>query len=155
MGAFIENLNDILIETYFNILQLEEYTLKKSDKIQLSIREMHLIECVGKGGNNGKTIKELAEMLFIKPPSVTVAVNKLAAKGYLTKESCTNDGRVVNVYLTREGQRIDAYHKYYHRRMVRKISETISEDDQEVLLKLVTKINEYFREIVGEQSDDF
>ena len=49
MDAFAIALNEVLVDTYHNILRVEEKALKKSGRIHLSIKEMHLIEAVGKG----------------------------------------------------------------------------------------------------------
>lgn len=150
MDGFVVELNGILVEVYHNILRLEEQALKKNSKISLSISEMHLIECVGKGAEKGRTVSELAVDLNITRPSATVAVNKLEKKGYVTKTNCENDGRVVRVRLTHEGEKIDAYHRYYHRNMVKEISSDLTEEEKSCLLKAIRRLNSYFKESIGE-----
>ena len=95
MDLFAEALNDILVKAYRNILRLEEQSLKTISDTSLSINEMHLIECVGKGKEEGVTISNLASELCITRPSATIAVNKLEKKGYVKKINCQDDGRVV------------------------------------------------------------
>ena len=92
MEDFSSTLNEILVEVYHNILKMEEQTLKNMGNVQLSINEMHLIESVGKKGDSGLTVSELASALRITRPSATVAVNKLEKKGYVEKRNCENDG---------------------------------------------------------------
>ncbi len=93
MQGFAQMLNNMLVEVYHNILRVEEEFLKNNNRINLSIREMHLIECVGMNREEGKTVSEIAEYLKVARPSVTVAVNKLERKGYLEKQGCrTTDG---------------------------------------------------------------
>jgi len=151
MDGFAAELNGILVEAYHNILRLEEQALKKTSKISLSISEMHLIECVGKGRENGRTVSELADDLNITRPSATIAVNKLEKKGYVKKASCENDGRVVRDYLTHEGEKIDAYHRFYHKNMVKEISDTMTDEEKNCLLKAIRKLNEYFIKSIGEK----
>lgn len=146
MDSFLNDLSNILQEVYYNVLKLEEYAIKSTGAIQLSISEMHLIEVVGKGGSHGVSIRKLADQLRIKSPSVSVAVNKLCQKGCITKTNCEQDGRVVRVSLTQEGRRIDVLHKLYHRKMVHRISEGLSDGDKNVLLKAIQKLNEFFAE---------
>lgn len=146
MDTFLNNLSSILQEVYYNILKLEEYAINSTGTVQLSISEMHLIEIVGKGGSGGVTVGRLAEQLKVRTPSVSVAVNKLRQKGCIEKVACEKDGRVVHVLLTQEGRRIDAFHKLYHRKMVRKISEGLNEQDQNVLLKAIHKLNDFLTE---------
>lgn len=140
------------MEVYHNILRVEELSLRKDSKVNLSINEMHLIEAVGSSDGTGITISELAGKLKIRRPSATVAVNKLEKKGYLRKVDCENDGRVVRAYLTPEGKKIDAYHKYYHRNMVKEISDEFSEKEKACFMKAVKKLNEYFKKSIGDDA---
>ena len=150
MEQFQKALNDMLIEVYHNIVQLEEKTLKQAGKLQLTINEMHLIEYLGRGGSEGLTIRELADGLRVKSPSMTVAVKKLEAKGYVQKVACEEDGRAVRVCLTKAGKRVDAYHKYYHRMMVKAIADGMTDEEKSVLLSAIRKLNAYFIESIGD-----
>ncbi len=150
MDKFDSELNSILVEVYHNILHLEEQALKKANGISLSISEMHLLEAVGKGDENGRSISEIADDLNITRPSATIAVNKLEKKGYLEKLNCKDDGRVVRVHLTREGKVVDRYHQYYHKNMVREISSDFTEEEKTYLLKAIYKLNDYFKKGIGE-----
>ena len=149
MDKYSETLNQALTETYNNVMCVESEALKRSGRIHLSINEMHLIECVGKN-KDGCTLSEIADGLNIARPSATVAVNKLAKKGYVKKAACADDGRSVKVFLTREGQKIDAYHRYYHRHMVRELTKGLSDEEKAVLLSAAKKLNEFFKQSIGE-----
>ena len=106
MKPFEEQLNEVIVDTYRSILRVEENILKRSDQTDLSISEIHMLEAVGKGKDRRRTISELAEVLNITLPSVTVAINKLMKKGYVEKVRGEEDGRIVYVSLTRQGRRI-------------------------------------------------
>lgn len=144
MNDFSKALNDILVEAYYNILHFEEQAIKNNSKLQLSINEMHLIESIGKEENTGKTISEIAEDLKITLPSVTIAVNKLVKKGYVEKMKCEHDGRSVRVRLTKLGSKIDAYHQFYHINMVRELSKEFNENEQQILMRAIVKLNNFF-----------
>ena len=148
MDHFENALNGILVEAYHNILRLEELTLKKSNRINLSINEMHLLEIVGANNDTGISISELADKLGVKPPSVTVAVAKLEKRDFVKKSDCQTDGRVVRVFLTEQGRKIDAYHKYYHRNMVKAISEDFTDEEKEYLIRGIEKLNGYFKKSI-------
>lgn len=150
VDGFAAELNSILVEVYHNILRLEEQALKKNSRIPLSIREMHLIECVGKAKKDGRTISELAHDLNITRPSATIAVNKLEKKGFVKRSDCESDGRVVRVRLTHEGEKTDAYHRFYHKSMVRKISDGLTLEEKDCLMKGIRKLNEFFIKSMGE-----
>jgi DNA-binding MarR family transcriptional regulator len=150
MDAFAVALNGLLVEAFYNVLRLEEMALRRANKISLSISEMHMIECVGKGKEAGRSISELAEDLCISRPSVTIAVNKLEKKGLVRKSGCEKDGRVVRVFLTPEGQKMEAFHRFYHRNMVKAISEGLTGEEKSILLRGIQKITEYFKISIGE-----
>ena len=145
MDPFSFRLNEILIDTYNNILNVEEDLLKQSKNIDLSINEMHLIESVGKNRNDGKTISDLARSLNITLPSVTIAINKLVKKDYVKKEKSTTDGRMVFVRLTDKGRRIDRIHQYFHTKMVNEISREMTNHEKEALIHGLEKLNGFFK----------
>ena len=148
MDRFSDALNEMLVDIYQNVMRLEQQTIQKKN-ISLSINEMHMIEQIGKGGDAGLPVSEIAAKMNITRPSATVAVNKLEKKGYVQKQNCEADGRVVDVVLTREGKKIDRFHSYYHRNMVREISADLSEPEKECLLKVMRKLDGYFIKSIG------
>ena len=145
MDAFSEQLNEILVDTFRCILKVEEKAIRSSEKVNLTISEMHLIESVGKKGRPGSTIGDIASDLSITPPSVTVAINKLMKKGYVRKVRCENDGRVVHVTLTDLGKKVDAVHRYFHETMVRSVAKELSEDEKNAMYKGILKLNAFFK----------
>ncbi len=153
MDDFSRLLNDILVEAYYNILHFEEQAIKKNNRIELSINEMHLIESIGKTEKSGRTIGEIAEDLNITMPSVTIAVNKLVKKGHVEKMKCESDGRIVRVRLTKLGNKINIYHQFYHRNMVRQLSDCFTMDERECLMRAIVKLNDFFKKSL-ESSED-
>lgn len=146
MKPFEEQLNAVIVDTYRSILKVEETILKRSDKIDLSINEMHMLEAVGKDKDRRRTISELAEELNITLPSVTVAINKLMKKGYVEKVRGEEDGRIVYVSLTRMGKKIDSVHRYFHESMVRSIIRDMTEEEQQILYKGVMKLDQFLKD---------
>lgn len=146
MKPFEEQLNEVIVDTYRSILRVEENILKRSDQTDLSISEIHMLEAVGKGKDRRRTISELAEVLNITLPSVTVAINKLMKKGYVEKVRGEEDGRIVYVSLTRQGRRIDSAHRYFHESMVRSIIRDMTESEMQALYKGVIKLDTFLKE---------
>ncbi len=151
MDAFSTALNEVLVDTYHNILRVEEKALKKSGRIHLSIKEMHLLEAVGKGDEQGRTVSEIADAMNITRPTATVAINKLEKRGYLEKQPDEEDGRTVRITLTRSGKRIDHFHRLYHYNMVTKISESLTDEEKASLFQGIQKLNEFLKESLGEK----
>lgn len=150
MEAFIEEMNAILVEAYYNILWTEEAALRKLTSNQISINEMHLLECVGKGGKEGVTNRAIAQTMRITPPSVTSAVNKLEKKGLLRKLHNSADGRQVRVVLTSAGRTLDDCHRRYHNKMVERLAENFTEEEQQMLLQGIRRLNRFFQESIEE-----
>lgn len=146
MKPFEEQLNEVIVDTYRSILRVEENILKRSDQTDLSISEIHMLEAVGKGKDRRRTISDLAEVLNITLPSVTVAINKLMKKGYVEKVRSEEDGRIVYVSLTRQGRRIDSAHRYFHESMVRSIIRDMTESEMQALYKGVMKLDTFLKE---------
>lgn len=151
MDAFSVRLGGMLTETYQNIMRVEERTLSQDSRLNLSISELHLIEYVGQHSGQGVTISQLARRMGISRPTATVAVNKLVAKGYAVKRNCPSDGRVVRVLLTREGEKIDRLHQYFHRKMVREVSADFTQEEREYLLSGIEKLNRYLKKCMGDE----
>lgn len=145
MDAFELNLNDILVDTFNNILKYEELSLKKILNIPITINEAHMIEAVGKQEEKKTTVSKLAALLNIAIPTATVAVKKLESKGFIKKVPCEEDGRRTIVSLTDLGRKVEKVHHLFHEKMVRNISGQFLEAEKEMLLKAIKTLNEFFR----------
>ena len=144
MDPLDKELNDILVDTFRVILKVEEQALKNTGRIDLTINELHLLEAVGKR-KEGRTISDIAEELNVTLPSVTIAINRLVKKKYVEKTKDGNDGRMVYVTLTKPGQKMDRFHKFFHEQMIHDIGLEITEEEKLVFLKGVRRINQFFR----------
>ena len=145
MKPFEEELNRVIVDTYRSILRVEETILKQTDRVDLTIGELHMLESVGKGKDRRRTISEIAEDLGITLPSVTVAINKLMKKGYVEKVRGEEDARIFYVSLTRMGRKMDSAHRYFHERMVRSIVSGMREEEQQILYRGVMKLDEFLK----------
>lgn len=153
MDAFCEHLNTVLVETFRSILKVEEKALQQTSKLDLSISELHLVEAVGRCGGEGRTISGIAKELGITLPSVTVAINKLMKKGFVEKCRCRSDGRSVRVTLTKLGQKAQAAHAYFHRRLVRSVAKELTSEEKSAMIKGMVKLNDFFKQKLNEMED--
>ena len=149
MQLFSEMLNDMLVTVFHNIMRVEEEFLQKNHRVNLSIREMHMLEYVGKAYNEGRTLSEIADWLKVARPTVTIAARKLEEKGYLVKNGCARDGRVVRVTLTREGRKVYRNHMRFHMLMVRELEDCFCGDEKELLIRALEKLDGFFEKSIG------
>lgn len=75
-----QKLNDLLVTSFENVGKMEERMLEASSN-DLSIAEVHMLECVGQNPAGYSTISGIAQALDITLPTVTVAVKRLEKKG--------------------------------------------------------------------------
>ena len=146
MDEFGYELNRLLVDTYRSAGKIEEIMLRDLSAGQLSIAEMHAIECVGRARQEGRTIKDIARELDITPPSATAMIQRLERRGYVIKERSAEDGRQVRICLTAHGLRAYIGYRYFHRKMVNAVRRDIEPQEMDVLLRAMRGINEFFRQ---------
>lgn len=145
MAAFEDSMNTLLNGIYKDLDVLEGKMLNASN-MNLGISEIHMLEAVQNAGCEGAaTISELSDYLDISLPSVTLCINKLAAKDYVLRQKSPSDGRVVQVVLTAKGRRAERAHRYFHRSMVREITAEMPEDEKAALMRGVTKLDLFLK----------
>lgn len=147
MSDFEARLNDVLVGIFNSILRYEEQSLKAISSTPVTINEAHVLEVIGKQ-NHGITVSEIASALSISAPTATVAVKRLESKGFITKTTCADDGRKFLIGLTDTGERINRAHGLFHRKMVRSVSQNLSEPERDVLISAVMKLGVFFKEKV-------
>ena len=57
--------------------------------------------------HDGLTQSQLAEALYVEPPTITKMVQRMEASGLLERRPDVNDGRVSRVYLTDKGRELE------------------------------------------------
>ncbi|MBQ3273914.1 MAG: MarR family transcriptional regulator [Christensenellaceae bacterium] len=143
MDDYANELNSAMINVYDLISRLEEQMVSDLSNMKLNIRELHMIEYIA-DSENGRTLSEIAHQTGITPPSVTIAIQKLQKRGFVEKVKRSTDGRQVHVILTRMGQKINAAHRYYHLKMMRKVAGTLSSEEKDTLLSGLGKLAVFF-----------
>lgn len=149
MDSYAVRLNAVFVDTFRLILKVEEKSIRNTEKINLSISEMHLIEAVGKG-EEGRSVSEIAAVLGVTLPSVTVAINKLVKKGYVRKGKNSKDGRSVSVSLTRTGRKMHSVHRHFHEQMARRATAGFSEQEKVILINGMEKVNAFLKQKIAE-----
>ncbi len=150
MNDFQEKVDAFLVDVYYNLIRLETEALSKASNNQVSISEIHIIESISKGGAQGVTNSFISRDIHITPPSVTVAVKKLEAKGFVTRRTSEKDARQVYLMLTGEGRRINAYHRLYHHEMVASLEREFNQEEQEMLIRMAERMSQFFHAYTGE-----
>lgn len=143
MDAYTEELSDRLLQVCHLVLRMEESAVEKAAGRQVSVSELRLLEAAAAGGPTGRTVSELAGSLAITPASVTATVNRLEQKGLARRLKDPADRRRVSIQLTDEGARVRRLCQWYHRGLIRQLSEGLSPQEQAVLLGSLRKLGAF------------
>jgi len=137
-------INELLVQLFNDVLQIEEQSLKNGILSDLSITEIHTIEAIGMYSE--KTMSEVAQKLNITVGTLTTAINKLIKKGYVERKRIEEDRRVVLVKLTKSGKLAFRLHDKFHHEMINNALEGLSLNEEEILISSLSKVNEFFKE---------
>ncbi len=139
----IELLNTLLVETFNEILKVEEQSLRLATQGTVTVTEIHTLDAIGTG--EPRTITELAAATMVTVSTMTIAVNRLAAKGLVERVRDTEDRRIVRVRLTHPGEVLVRAHQRFHRRMTAQVTEQLSPEELEVLAGAMNRLRDFFK----------
>ena len=137
-------INELLVTLFNDILEIEEKALKQGELNDLSVTEIHTIEAIGM--YKARTMTEVANDLGITVGTLTTAITKLVKKGYVERTRGEEDRRAVMIALTRKGKLAHRIHDKFHQEMINETISGLSEEEEEVLVKSLDKINKFFME---------
>lgn len=137
-----EQINYFLTNIFNKILKIEESAIVKRGDKSLSITEFHIIEKIGKQGQ--ERMSDVANAIGITLGSFTVAADKLEKKGYIERMRDDTDRRIVKVKLTHKGLAAYRLHEIFHSRMVDSIIKELDENEQEHLSKTLERLYNFF-----------
>ncbi len=142
MDQSYETLNQILVHLFNDILKVEEKALSKGPYKELTMTDMHTIEAIG--FNTSRNMTSIAKDLAITVGTLTIAINHLVKKGYVQRIRSSKDRRVVLVSLTQKGKDAFRHHVRFHDRMVEGIMDELENDELQVLIRSLQKVEHFF-----------
>ncbi|NLN82062.1 MAG: MarR family transcriptional regulator [Clostridiales bacterium] len=142
MDKNLEILNHILVDTFNEILKVEERSLRLVAGSKVTVNEVHTLDAIGDGDLH--TVTELAGAMMVTVSTMTIAVNRLEKKGLVERERAGHDRRVVRVRLTDRGRSLVYVHKRFHRRMVKAVAERLDPNEIEILSRAMENLRDFF-----------
>ncbi len=100
--------------------------------------------------NDGANQLELAKVSRLKPPTVSITVQKLEAEGYVRRESDGSDARVNRIFLTEKGRKFHEKSGEFVREINDASVRGFSEAEVETLLTLLQRV----KENLGDKTED-
>lgn len=143
---YAKKLNTFLVEVFNDILKTEELYVTENC-VDLSVREMHIIEEVCRAVDQGRDNRAsaIAAARHVTAGTLTAAVNQLEAKGYLERVRDKGDKRSVRLCPTEKGREADRRHTGFHQELVEATVETMTTEELEVLARGLNSIAAFIR----------
>ncbi|MGL4623736.1 MAG: MarR family winged helix-turn-helix transcriptional regulator [Culicoidibacterales bacterium] len=126
---------------------LEENQLRQRGIIDLTIREVHVIEAIGVCEQ--QQMNEVAQRLQISMGTLTVVVKRLIDKNYVVRRRDLRDRRIFRLDLTPAGQEVDAIHQDFHREMIDELAADFMRGDQVQGERFLHELVAYFERYSG------
>lgn len=141
-----DQINEYLVNIFNRILIIEEMSLRTSQFNDVSLKEMHTIEIIGKRPQ--VTPSDIARELMVTLGTVTTSLNKLEKKGYIERTRSDLDRRVVYLSLTKKGKLLNRLHAKFHKSMVTHIIEDLDPAEIEVLTRGLGNLHQFLEDLV-------
>ncbi|MGT2895767.1 fatty acid biosynthesis transcriptional regulator FabT [Streptococcus entericus] len=139
-------INSYLVDIFNRVLVVEENSLRQSQFKDVSLKEMHTIDIIGI--NKDVTPSDIAKELLLTLGTVTTSLNKLEAKGYITRTRSLTDRRVVYISLTSKGRLLYRLHRQFHKNMVLKVLGDMSESEALALQKGLASLHQFLEDLM-------
>lgn len=142
MDELEEILEELLCKAYNKILRSEEKILKDMIGDILTQKEFHTLDIIYESTEKGiNTASKIAKALGITLSTFTINLDKLIAKGYVSKFKHDDDKRVSYIVLTNDGHMIRNKHIRCHKQAIRKSLKNLTQTEKVALLNGISKIN--------------
>lgn len=136
-------INEILVHLFNEIWELEEKAIITEEFKDITNNDMHIIEAVGLG--KGNNMSAIAKKLKITVGSLTTSMNSLVNKRYVMRERSEEDRRVVNIRLTKKGEKAYYHHENFHKKMTEAVVASLREEEIPVLMKTLDSLSKFFK----------
>ncbi len=137
-----EKLGGVLVELFNETLGIERRYVEKSIYKDISVNDMHILNAIGIEGK--KSMSVIAKQIGVTVGTLTIAINSLVKKGYVSRSRSERDRRVVLVFLSDKGRAACEYYQRFIRSMVQAMRDGLDDGQCEVLVQAMTNLREYF-----------
>ena len=138
-----KTLNEVLVNLFRDVMDIEQKAIITEEFQDITNNDMHIIEAIGM--NEPKNMSTIAREISVTVGTLTIAMNSLVKKGYVLRERGKEDRRVVYISLTERGRAAYVHHAQFHKAMIDSISDELTSEEMELLIKTLTKLDKWFR----------
>ena len=138
-----KTLNEVLVNLFRDVMDIEQKAIITEEFQDITNNDMHIIEAIGM--NEPKNMSTIAREISVTVGTLTIAMNSLVKKGYVLRERGKEDRRVVYISLTERGRAAYVHHARFNKAMIDSISDEMTSEEMELLIKTLTKLDKWFR----------
>lgn len=136
-------LNEVLVRLFRDVNTIEERALKTGQFTDVTTNDVHVMEAIGIDG--AKNMTSVAKSLGVTTGTLTIAVNSLVKKNYVSRVRSEEDRRVVLISLTERGEQAYMHHQAFHQKMIEACVGELSDEEQQVLAQSLGRLIKFFR----------
>lgn len=137
-----DDLDDLLSGTFNSILRIEEKALDNRLTQGLTTTEVHTIVAVGLHESNPMSV--VAARLNVTLATLTTAISKLVAKGFVERIRDEGDRRKVMISLTNKGRQVYRAHGQFHRQMIDEALSDLTPEEENAFASALGKVKAFF-----------
>ncbi|WP_343253462.1 MarR family winged helix-turn-helix transcriptional regulator [Ligaoa zhengdingensis] len=109
--------------------------------------ERAVMFCVHSAGPAGMRATDIAQALNVAAPTITPVLNRLQAKGFVSRGNDERDRRIIMVSLTKHGEEVLHQCMEHHRGEVRGLVDYLGEQEAQNLLRIMEKVKDYYSRV--------
>ncbi len=135
-------LNQILVDLFNNTLDLERKVVINEEFKDISMNDMHIMDTIGI--ESSRNMSSIAKAMGVTVGTLTIAINGLVKKGYVTRTRSEEDRRVVLIALSPKGERAYHHHEKFHLLMIKAMRNSLDNEQCQVLITALSDLSAYF-----------
>lgn len=137
-----DTISDLLVNLFNEIMDIEEKAIITKEFHDITNNDMHIIAAIGI--DQPRNMTAVAKTLSVTVGTLTIAINNLVKKGYVSRARSQEDRRVVLISLTEKGRSAYFHHEDFHRQMVSAVLRELDEEQVQVLVKSLMNLKDFF-----------
>lgn len=143
MESTMITLNKLISGAFNDMSRSEQTAIKSSGFEDVSVNEAHTVDAIGV--YVPKTMSAVAEKLDITMGTLTVAINHLVKKGYVSKVRNEIDRRVFMLSLTQRGIELYRAHQRFHFELVKSLIVDLSDYEADMFIEALSSLNQFLK----------
>lgn len=130
-----------MTDVWSRMNKMEERALAAGLESDISITEINIISKIAE--NPDVKMSDAARLIGVTLATLTVACDKLEAKGLVERSRDSNDRRVVKVAPTAKGLAAYTCHRRFHAQLFEAVLGDITPEEEKVLSRCVQKLVQF------------